>query len=112
MHVKLHKILGSRSVCPHTAVQRRLKTLRESGVIEKEIAVLHPTEDDNYILIIVKVMLVQGGTSLINAFKEKVKNYSEVQQCYYVAGENDFILVIAAKKHGKRRRHHPRAILG
>ena len=80
-----------------TAVQRRLKTLRQSGVIEKEIAVLNPTDEDSYILVIVEVVLKQGGTNIINAFKSKAKNYPEVQQCYYVAGENDFILVIATK---------------
>ncbi|MDB4837254.1 Lrp/AsnC family transcriptional regulator [Marinomonas sp.] len=80
-----------------TAVQRRLKTLRKSGVIEKEIAVLNPTDDDNYILVIVEVVLKQGGTNIVNAFKSKTQHYQEVQQCYYVAGANDFILIIAAK---------------
>ena len=80
-----------------TAVQRRLKTLRKSGVIEKEIAVLNPTDDDSYILVIVEVVLKQGGTNIINAFKNKAKSHPEIQQCYYVAGENDFILIIAAK---------------
>ncbi|MBJ7537938.1 Lrp/AsnC family transcriptional regulator [Marinomonas transparens] len=80
-----------------TAVQRRLKALRESGVIEKEIAVLNPSELGGHILVIVEVMLVQGGNATVNNFKKKAKNYPEVQQCYYVTGENDFILVIAAK---------------
>ncbi|NVK75712.1 MAG: Lrp/AsnC family transcriptional regulator [Oceanospirillaceae bacterium] len=80
-----------------TAVQRRLKTLRQSGVIEKEIAVLSPVELDGHILVIVEVVLIQGGSSVINNFKQKTLNYPEVQQCYYVAGDNDFILVIAAK---------------
>lgn len=80
-----------------TAVQRRLKALRQSGVIEKEIAILNPSELSGHILVIVEVVLVQGGTSAINNFKNKTKNYPEVQQSYYVAGKNDFILVIAAK---------------
>lgn len=80
-----------------TAVQRRLKTLRQSGVIEKEIAVLSPTELGSYILVIVEVVLAQGGNPAINNFKKKALNYPEVQQCYYVAGKNDFILVIATK---------------
>lgn len=80
-----------------TAVQRRLKVLRKSGVIEKEIAVLNPSELGGHILVIVEVMLVQGGNAAINNFKKKTKNYPEVQQCYYVTGEKDFILIIAAK---------------
>jgi DNA-binding Lrp family transcriptional regulator len=79
-----------------TAVQRRLKTLRQSGVIEKEVAVLNTSSLRGHILVIVEVTLKQGGTAIINNFKTKTANYPEVQQCYYVAGENDFILVIAA----------------
>ena len=66
-----------------TAVQRRLKALRQSGVIEKEIAVLSPVELGGHILVIVEVVLVQGGNSVINNFKQKTLNYPEIQQCYY-----------------------------
>ncbi|MEO9653941.1 Lrp/AsnC family transcriptional regulator [Marinomonas sp.] len=79
-----------------TAVQRRLKALRQSGVIEKEIAVLNTSSLRGHILVIVEVTLKQGGAATVNNFKMKAANYPEVQQCYYVAGENDFILVIAA----------------
>lgn len=80
-----------------TAVQRRLKTLRQSGVIEKEIAVLSTVELGGHILVIVEVVLVQGGSSVVDNFKKKTLAYPEVQQSYYVAGDNDFILVIATK---------------
>lgn len=79
-----------------TAVQRRLKALRQSGVIEKEIAVLNTSSLRGHILVIVEVTLKQGGTTSVNNFKMKATNYPEVQQCYYVAGKNDFILMIAA----------------
>jgi len=79
-----------------TAVQRRLKSLRQSGVIEKEVAVLNTSTLRGHILVIVEVVLKQGGTTTIHNFKTKTANYPEVQQCYYVAGENDFILVISA----------------
>lgn len=80
-----------------TAVQRRLKTLRQSGVIEKEIAVLTPSDVVSHILVVVEVALKQGGTNTINHFKQLSQKHPNVQQCYYVAGENDFILIIAAE---------------
>jgi len=88
--------IGQKVGLSATAVQRRLKSLRQSGVIEKEIAVLNTSSLRGHILVVVEVTLKQGGTTAINNFKIKAANHPEVQQCYYVAGENDFILIIAA----------------
>ncbi|MEO9274344.1 Lrp/AsnC family transcriptional regulator [Marinomonas sp. 5E14-1] len=79
-----------------TAVQRRLKHLRDSKVIEKEVAILSPSKIGSHVLILVEVVLVRGGSSVVNNFKLKMQNHPSVQQCYYVAGKNDFILMIAA----------------
>ena len=32
-----------------------------------------------------------------NTFKKKVKNTPRIQQCYYITGEADFILIVIAK---------------
>lgn len=80
-----------------TACQRRLKRLRVSKVISKEIAVLNGIELDNYVTVIVNVVMKQGGTANIDNFKQRMQINEHVQQCFYVTGDSDFILVITAK---------------
>ena len=76
------------------AVQKRLSKLRKSGVIEKEIAVLSPEKLGRELTIVVQVMLLQESRMHLDAFKKRMRTASEVQQCYYTAGEADFILIV------------------
>lgn len=78
-----------------TAVQRRLKALRDNKIIRKEVALLDGEQLGHFITVVVEVVMVRGGTQVTDNFKKKVQNFPEVQQCYYVAGENDFILIIS-----------------
>jgi len=80
-----------------TACQRRLKKLRQSNVIRKEIAVLNGIELDNYVTVIVEVTIKQGATQNIDKFKNKMLDCEQVQQCFYVTGQADFILIITTK---------------
>jgi len=80
-----------------TACQRRLKKLRQSNVISKEVAVLNGIELDNYVTVIVEVTIKQGATQNIDKFKKKMLDCEQVQQCFYVTGQADFILIITSK---------------
>ncbi|MCE8006101.1 Lrp/AsnC family transcriptional regulator [Aestuariivita sp.] len=76
------------------AVQKRLKKLRETGVIEKEIAVLSPTKLGRELTVIVGVVLERESRMHLDSFKRRMRQAKEVQQCYYSTGEADFILVV------------------
>lgn len=79
------------------AVQKRLKRLRESGVIEKEIAVLSPSALGREMTIIVEVILERESRAHLDAFKRKMRQAPEVQQCYYTTGEADFVMILAVE---------------
>ncbi|MBV4522097.1 Lrp/AsnC family transcriptional regulator [Pseudomonas sp. SWRI74] len=75
------------------AVQRRIKRMEEKGIITGNVAIVDPTAVGRPITIIVEVMTER--TSLDEL--EKMKAHfavPEVQQCYYVTGEVDFVLVL------------------
>lgn len=78
------------------AVHRRLKRLRDTGVISKEVAVVDPTRVGKPMTFIVSVELERERTDQLDAFRRKAKADPSVQQCYYVTGEGDFILIITA----------------
>jgi len=81
------------------AVQRRLKRLRETGAIRKEIAVLDPATAGVPITCIVTLSLVAHAAphQQIDRFKRDMRAAPEIQQCYHVTGTMDFVLVVTAK---------------
>lgn len=79
------------------AVQKRIKKLRDTGVVENEIAVLSPSKLGRDMTVIVQVSLERENRQHLDMFKRKMKNAPAVQQCYYATGESDFILVVIVK---------------
>lgn len=75
------------------AVQRRLKRMQAEGVITGQAATVDPTRVGRPITIIVEVMTERTSIDALNAMKSHFA-VPEVQQCYYVTGEVDFVLVI------------------
>lgn len=76
------------------AVQRRLKRLREAGVIQAETAQLDCTQLGLGITAIVQVDLIDESARATRAFRETVGQRGEVQQCYGVAGSVDYVLIV------------------
>lgn len=79
------------------SVQRRLKKLRDQGVIEKEVAVITPEKLGFQMTFIVMVELERESLDKLNAFKKKIDDEPRVQQSYYVTGESDFVLICVVR---------------
>lgn len=79
------------------AVQRRIKRLEETGVIQANIAVVDPAKIGQSITLFVQVAMESERTDLYESAKRTFASAPEVQQCYYVTGEADFILIITVK---------------
>lgn len=79
------------------AVQRRIKRLEETGVIAANVAVVDPAQVDHAITLVVEVALESERAEMIDTAKRSFSAAPEVQQCYYVTGEADFVLIIVVK---------------
>lgn len=79
------------------ACQKRVKRLRERGVIEREIAVLSPRAVGRGLTLVVDVTLASERAEFLDAFKTAMRAAPEVMQCYYVTGEADFVLILTAR---------------
>jgi Lrp/AsnC family transcriptional regulator, leucine-responsive regulatory protein len=88
--------IGAQVGLSAAAVQRRLKRMRENGVIRAEVAQIAGAALGLPLTCIVGVDLEREGASDIDRFKAKMSNCLQVQQCYYVTGQADFILVVIA----------------
>lgn len=76
------------------AVQRRIRRLTETGVIRANVAVVDAGAVGQSITIFVEVEVFSETAAQIEEAKREFARTPEIQQCYYVTGEADFILVI------------------
>jgi Lrp/AsnC family leucine-responsive transcriptional regulator len=89
--------LGERIHLSTAAVNRRLKRMRDDGVIQRYGAVLAPAALGHPLSIVAEVEVESERIDLLDAMKQSFKNCPEVQQCYYVTGEWDFILILVVQ---------------
>src|SRR5688572_6208943 len=89
--------LGNKINLSTSAVQRRLKRLRQDEVIEADISIVSPAAVGLEITCVVDVTLNLGNTKAIDSFKSLMSGCVEVMQCYYVTGTYDFVLIVNAK---------------
>ncbi|HEX7640370.1 MAG TPA: Lrp/AsnC family transcriptional regulator [Burkholderiaceae bacterium] len=79
-------------VSPATAL-RRVRRLVESGVIERQVALLAPRLADAGLSAIVEVSLDRQGAEHLDAFEARAVAEPAVQQCWRVSPGPDFVLV-------------------
>lgn len=84
-------------VSPPTAL-RRIKRLRDAGLIEREVALLQPERLAAYVghglTALVEITLERQGAEQLDAFEQRAVSEVAVQQCYRVSPGPDFVLVV------------------
>jgi Lrp/AsnC family leucine-responsive transcriptional regulator len=79
------------------AVQRRIKHMRDAGVILAEVATIAPERVGYALTCLVGVRLQREGSAENRGFKAKMLRLRRVQQCYSVTGDVDFMLVVLSR---------------
>ena len=86
-------------ISPPTCL-RRIKRLRELGLIEREIAVLSTDKLASVmghgLCAVVEITLDRQDQTALEAFEQRVLQEDAVQQCYRVSPGPDFCLVVHA----------------
>jgi Lrp/AsnC family leucine-responsive transcriptional regulator len=86
-------------ISPPTCL-RRVKRLRESGLIEREVALLDPQRLAAHLghglTAIIEITLDRQDQQALEGFEQRVAPDAAVQQCYRVSPGPDFILVVQA----------------
>ncbi len=77
-----------------SAVQRRLKRLRDDRMIEADVSIISPRAFGMGITCVVDVILEVGSSKAIDNFKTAMNECPEVMQCYYVTDTYDFVLIV------------------
>lgn len=79
------------------AVQRRIKRLRTSGVISRDVVVINPAALGLAMTFVVGVQLERERADVLDDFRRQMRADDQVQQCYYVTGEHDFLLIVTGR---------------
>jgi DNA-binding Lrp family transcriptional regulator len=86
-----------------SAVQRRLTRYHSYGVIAKQVAVINPDAVPGTVLACVLVTLERESKRHHSSFQERMRAAPEVQQCYDLAGEFDYLAIIVTSSMGRCR---------
>ncbi|HMJ78662.1 MAG TPA: Lrp/AsnC family transcriptional regulator [Iamia sp.] len=80
-----------------SAVQRRISRYRRANVIAREVTVLDPTAFAGVVLALVMVSLDRESTDRHDALRRRLLSSPAVQQCYDLAGEYDYAVLLAVR---------------
>lgn len=75
------------------SVQRRIQRMQGDGVIKANTAVIDPMKVGKVITLLVEVHVERAQAQDLQIMKAQFST-PEIQQCYYVTGEADFVLVL------------------
>jgi Lrp/AsnC family leucine-responsive transcriptional regulator len=79
-----------------SAIQRRLRRMREAGVIVRETAVVDPRQVGKPTFFVVSLQVERERPELLAQLRRWLAAQDQVQQVFYVTGEADFVLVVTA----------------
>lgn len=89
--------LGERVNLSAAAVNRRLKRYRDEGIVRRQVALVEPEQLGHPLTLVVQVEVESERIDLLDAMKRSFARCPQVQQCYYTAGEWDFVLILAVR---------------
>ena len=88
------RLIGEKVNLSAPSVQRRIKRMENDGVIAAQVALVDPASVGLPLTIAVEVELKTETGGKIDDIKRQFLNAPEIQQCYYVTGETDFVLIV------------------
>lgn len=80
-----------------SAVQRRAARLRDSGVIQAEVAVVDPRSVGRRLTMIVDIEVERERPELLASLKHWIATEPAIQEAWYVTGDGDYVLIVTAR---------------
>ena len=90
-----HALAAVLGTSPATCL-RRVKRLRDAGVIERQVAILSPQKIGHGLTAIAEVTLDRQSAEALAAFEARAVAEAAVQQCHRVSPGPDFVLTVQA----------------
>lgn len=91
------KILAEQVHASVATCQRRIKQLRDSGVISKEVAMVNPAAVGRGLSVFVLVEMEEQNTALQDRFEQLMSIEDDVMSCYEISGDFGFLVLVHAR---------------
>jgi Lrp/AsnC family leucine-responsive transcriptional regulator len=91
------RTLADRAGTSPATCQRRIAQLRESGVLQRQVAIVDRRLVGRPLTVFVSVELAQQNSALLTQFERRMAAEDAVMACYEVSGEFDFLLIVSAE---------------
>jgi Lrp/AsnC family transcriptional regulator, leucine-responsive regulatory protein len=92
-----HREIGEQVSLSVPSVARRLQRLRSAGVISHDRSTLDPDALGTRVTVIAHVSAESEAIELLDEMKARFEACEQIQQCYYVTGDVDFILIFCTR---------------
>lgn len=76
---------------------RRINLLQKEGVIKSKVALLNAKKLGLSVIVFAEVKLCNHARETLDSFAAAIQNLPEVQECYVVVGDVDFLLKIMTR---------------
>lgn len=80
-----------------SAVERRIGKLKKEGVIERIVAVVNPKAVDRTLSVLVELEIQNEYRHTLQQLKQWLSRAPEIQSCWYVTGDIDYVLLVAVR---------------
>jgi len=90
------EVIADRVGLSASAVQRRIKRLRDEGIIQAEVAIVDANVSSHPMTFVAGVEIERDNYSVLAKFKRWVETQPMIQQVFYVTGNVDLMLIITA----------------
>ncbi|MCZ6794080.1 MAG: Lrp/AsnC family transcriptional regulator [Planctomycetota bacterium] len=80
-------------------LQKRLRKLEESGVIERYVTLVNRESVGLDLLCFVHVTLAHHEPEYVSRFRDAMKLFPEVLECHHLTGEFDYLLKVVVENH-------------
>ena len=89
--------IGERIGLSQSPCWRRINRLQEAGYISRRVALVDRQKLGLDVLVFAMVKLTANGRKSVPQFADAVRGYPQVQACYTLLGEMDFLLRIVTE---------------
>ncbi|MFK7955421.1 MAG: Lrp/AsnC family transcriptional regulator [Lysobacterales bacterium] len=89
--------IGERIGASQATCWRRIQRFRAEGLIPEQFVQLDRKKAGFHAMVFAQVKLSTQGRANLTAFSEAVQRYEEVQECFVLLGNVDFLLRIVAQ---------------
>jgi Lrp/AsnC family transcriptional regulator, leucine-responsive regulatory protein len=88
------RMLAEKTHISQPTCLRRLRDLREAGIISADVALVDPFSLGYGMLAFLEVSLTNQSDESMQAFEARMNKEPEVMQCYFVSGDYDYYLMV------------------